>query len=69
VTLASGTLVPVMPSAEIMTVLRELVQLRGAFSQEPWSGMKLVITEDGQCKVSFNYDPKCGDDPNFLKKS
>ena len=67
VTLVSGVVVPIRPSAEIITALRDIVQMRGAFSQEPWSGMKLVIGEDGQCRVSFNYDPKCADDPNFLK--
>jgi hypothetical protein len=35
VTLASGKRVPVMPSAEIMTVLREMLPMRGAFSKEP----------------------------------
>jgi hypothetical protein len=67
VTLASGALVRVMPSAELMMAIREILQSRVAFSEEPWSGMKLIIGEDGQCRVSFNYDAKCADDPNFLK--
>ena len=67
VTLVSGAVLPIRPSGEIITVLRDIAQTRGAFSREPWSGMKLVISQDGQCTVSFNYDPKGADDPNFLK--
>jgi hypothetical protein len=33
--------------------------MREALFEKPWFGMKLTITGDAQCRVEFNYDPKC----------
>ncbi len=68
VSLASGAVMPLMPTTESMIALKGIMQMRETLFQEPWFGMKLIITGDGQCRVEFNYDPKCVDDPAFLRE-
>jgi hypothetical protein len=31
----------------------------------PWYGLKLEVTREGNCKVTFNYDPQCCEDETF----
>ena len=63
----SGTLISVTPPAEVTITIIEILQMRSSFAEEPWSGMKVTMNYEGQCKVEFNYDPNCVDDPAFFK--
>jgi hypothetical protein len=51
----SGRAVPIKPSAELVATMKQVLKTRGAFSQEAWSGMRLIVSQDGRCNVDFDY--------------
>ena len=67
VTPVSGSPISVTPPAGVTITIIEIVQMRDSFADEPWAGMKVTMSREGQCKVEFNYDPNCVDDPAFFK--
>jgi len=67
VILASGTPISVTPPAEVATTIVEILQMRDTCFEEPWCGVKLTISSEGQCRVEFSYDPRCVNDPAFFK--
>jgi hypothetical protein len=53
-TLSSGTVLPIEPSAESIGTIGQILRARGDLD-EPWSGMTLTVSRDGQCNVDFDY--------------
>ena len=63
----SGTPISVTPPPDVTITIIEILQMRDSCFDEAWSGMKVTISSEGECRVEFNYDPKCVDDPAFFK--
>jgi hypothetical protein len=69
VELPDGTMVSSLPRpTEIADVLRDVWNMKDKVFKPKWHGMKLVTHPDGKHDITYNYDPKCGSDPVFLKE-
>lgn len=54
-TLASGSVLLVQPSTQVVGTIGQILQTRADLA-EPWFGMTLTISHEGQCNVHFDYD-------------
>jgi hypothetical protein len=51
----SARTVPIKPSAELVATMKQVLKMRDALSTEAWSGMRLILSQDGRCDVGFDY--------------
>ena len=60
----AGEVLLLRPTASILDTLQKICEMRIQFSP-PWYGMRLAITNEGNCEVRFSPAPNCYDDPAF----
>jgi len=48
-------------SAEVASLVLDLVRSRKRMPGEPWHGCLVVVTADGECDVKYDYDETCID--------
>jgi hypothetical protein len=56
---------PVKPSAEVVATIQQLLKLRAALGAQAWSGMTLIVSQDGRCKVDIDYDEDRAGNPRL----
>jgi hypothetical protein len=56
----------VLLPSKVTATIRRLWEIKESAFPDKWYGFMLLIFPTGDCKVEFNYDESCFDDPTFF---
>jgi hypothetical protein len=60
-----GKVKRIFTPSRALSLVMDALRLRDKALADKWYGLKFTLSADGQCDITFDYDPQCYADPQF----